>query len=88
MIPLRYVGMGVRRAASIWKVMMNPFHIGMEDISSIFIVNISSASNLSNFKSQIFVHEHLDEKQEINDVLQHVSSVNVDLHVTKWSTSG
>jgi hypothetical protein len=35
-IPFRWVGIDVRRAASTWKIMMNPHDILLEDISNVF----------------------------------------------------
>lgn len=67
--------MDVRRAASVWKTMMDPYDIEMEDISNIFVDTISNVTNVRYFKAQEIAHGHQVEEKEINNGL----CVNVGL---------
>lgn len=67
MIPLQSDGMDVRRAASIWMIMMTPHDLEMEDILMCSLIPYH-VSNVRYFKAQEFAHEHHDEEWEINDV--------------------
>ena len=68
--------MDVRRAASIWKIMMNPYDIEMEDISGVFCDTNLGVSNMRYFKSQQIAHEHRDEEREVNRVLHDNCGLN------------
>lgn len=61
-IPLRFVGMDVHRADSMWKIMMNPYDIEMENISKVFFDTMSGASNMRYFNAQGLAHEHQAEE--------------------------
>ena len=52
-ISLRSAGMDVRRAASIWKITMNP-----HDISNVFFDTMTCVSNMRYFNAQGLAHEH------------------------------
>lgn len=54
--------MDVRRVVSIWKTMMSPRGIVMEDISSVFFHTMYGVSNMRYFKSQELVLQHGDEE--------------------------
>lgn len=45
-ILLRSTGMAIRRAASIWNIMMSPHNIKMEDISNVVFDTMLGASNM------------------------------------------
>lgn len=57
--------MGVRRATSMWKVMMNPHDIEIEDISNIFFDNVLGVTNMSYFKSQKLVFDRHEKEREL-----------------------
>jgi hypothetical protein len=50
-IPLRFAGMDVKWVASMWKIMMNPHDIYMEDISDVFFNTITGVSNMIYFEA-------------------------------------
>jgi hypothetical protein len=51
-VPLKSVGMDVRRATLIWKIMMNPYDIQMEYTSNHFFNKITGVSNMRYFTTQ------------------------------------
>ena len=70
-IPKRSIGMDVRRATYIRKIMMNPHGIEMEDISNHFFDTVSGVSNMRYFESQQIALDHCNEEREVNFVLCH-----------------
>lgn len=66
------------RATSIWKIMMNPHDIEMEDISNVFDETVSWVSNMRHFKSQQITLDHYEEEGEVNHVRCHTVGVNLD----------
>ena len=68
-IPLKSTGMDVRRAAFIWKVMMNPNDIQMEDIYNVFFDAVMGVSRMRYFNPQSMAHEHEGEERAINNAL-------------------
>ena len=68
----------MRRAASIWKFIMNPHNIDMEDISNVFFDSIPRLVNMRYLKSQQITIEHADEKGTISRALHENCGVGVD----------
>lgn len=62
--------MDVKRATSIWKIVMNPMDIDMEDVSNIFFDTIMGVENTSYFNAQHLVVDHWVEECEINRALR------------------
>lgn len=65
-IPLRSNMMDVRRAASIWKIMVNPHNMKMDDISSMFCDTIYKVFNMRYFDVQQIVLNHRVEEHDID----------------------
>lgn len=66
---MRSASMDVRRAASMWKVMMNPHDIEIEDIFNIFFDTMLGVTNVCYFKSQQLVFDRHTKEREINRAL-------------------
>ena len=77
-IPLKLANIDVRLVASIWKIMINPHDITMEDISNVFFGNITRVSNMRYFNVQQIVLDHQVEERQIYRVLMEVARVGVD----------
>lgn len=75
------MGMDVRRATSIWKIMMNPHDIKMKNISYVFFDIVLRVSNMRYFKFQELAHDHYDEDRDHNRVLCHACVVDLDADV-------
>ena len=80
-IPLRSANMDVRQVASIWKTMMNPHDITMEDISNVFFDTITRVSNMRYFNAQQIVLDRQVEERQIYRALMKVARVGVDVDV-------
>lgn len=91
-ISLRLVGMDVPKATSIWKIVMNPHDVFMEDISNVFFDTTSKVTNMSYLKSQQFAFEHGDEKKAINKVFREECAIGLDGEVrdlqVHWTGGG
>lgn len=70
-ILLRSASTDVKRVASIWKLMMNPTNINMEDISNVFIDTISwyFDANMRYFNAQQLMVFRREEEQAIDCAL-------------------
>lgn len=75
------MGMDVRRAAPIWKVMMNPHDMKMKNISYVFFDSVLRVSNMRYFKFQKLAHDHCNEDSDHNRVLWHACVVDLDADV-------
>jgi hypothetical protein len=62
---VRFVGTYVRMVASIWKIIMNPRDIEMEDISNVIFDTVSGVSNMRYFKSQKIELDLYEEEGEV-----------------------
>ena len=69
-IPMRSTRMDVRKATSIWKIMMTPYDNRDGRYPNVFFDTISGVSNMRYFKSQQVAHERRDEEREFNRVLR------------------
>lgn len=69
-IHLRLANIRVRRTTSIWKIMMNPYDLTMEDISNVFSNTIIEVSNMRCVNAQQTALHHRVEEREINHTLQ------------------
>jgi len=65
-MPLRCVGMDVRRVVSIWRIMMNPHDTQMKDISNVFFDSITNVSNMRYIHAQQTSVDHWVEERNIN----------------------
>jgi hypothetical protein len=67
---MRFASMNVRRVASMWKVMMNPHDIEMEDTyRSVCFDTVSGVTNMRYFKSHQLAFDRHEKEREINRVL-------------------
>lgn len=62
---VRFAGTNVRMVASIWKIIMNPRDIEMEDISNVIFDTVSGVSNMRYFKSQKIELDLYEEEGEV-----------------------
>jgi len=62
---VRFAGTYVRMVASIWKIIMNPRDIEMEDISNVIFDTVSGVSNMRYFKSQKIELDLYEEEGEV-----------------------
>jgi hypothetical protein len=58
LIPLISVGMDAKRVVAIWKTMMNPHEITMDNISNVFFATVMGVYNMRYFKAQEIVLDH------------------------------
>lgn len=67
--------MDVRYVASIWKIMMNPTNIHMEDISNVFFDTIIGVANMRYYNAQQL--KGVIERRSKRSIVHHMMNVRL-----------